>query len=140
MKQMKKFLIHLLMLVMLTPGLACGPFMTVGKAHAAAVQMKDMPNCHGMDMGKNTDGKDTSAKDGPMLFKDCSKADLFSADHVSLKKLDVTKAFFMAWADSVPAYVFTPVDFYATRGPPPDWPELSETQPSILLTTQRFRE
>ena len=126
------------MLVILTPPLACGPFMMAAKVHAATVQMKDMPNCPGMD--KDTGSKKTSGSDGPMLFKDCSKADLYSVDHASLKKPDTGKVFFMAWADNVPAYIFTPTDFHAIRAPPPDWPDLSQTQPSILLTTQRFRE
>lgn len=128
------------MLVMFTPGLACGPFMTADKAHAATVQMKDMPDCPGMNTSKDADSKGPSSKDGPMLFKDCTKADLYSADHVSLKKPDTVKTLFIAWADIVPVYVFTHADFHAIRGPPPDWPDLAQTQPSILLTTQRFRE
>lgn len=134
---MRKLLIHLLMFVMLMPGLACGPFMTSGKAHAAAVQMQGMPDCH--DMDKSTSSKKTSDGDNLMLFKDCSKADLYGAGHVSLKKPDTAKVFFVAWADIVPDPIFTPADFHDVRGPPPDWPGFSQIQPPILLTAQRFR-
>lgn len=133
---MRKLLIHLLMLVMLTPGLACGPFMSVGKAQAAQVTMQGMPDCEGMGGQKKTPNGDH------IFFKDCSKTDLFSADHASLEKPDLgSKVFFVAWVAAVPEYSFTPAETNAVRGrPPPDWPGLSETQPSILLTTQRFRE
>ncbi len=134
MQRMRKLLIHLLMLLMLTPGLVCGPFMA--KAQAAQPMM-DMPDCKGMNM----DSSETSGSDH-VFFKDCSKADLFSAGHASLEKPNLdSKIFFIAWeADIVPGYVFTPADFHTIRGPPPEWPDLSQTQPSILLTTQRFRE
>lgn len=137
---MKKLLVHLLMLTMLMPGLTCGPFMAAGKAHAATVQMPGMPDCHGMAMGKEANSKKSADGSGTMLFKDCTKVDLFSADHAVLKKPDTGKAFFIAWADTAPRYAFTPADFHAIRGPPPDWPGFSQTRPSILLTTQRFRE
>lgn len=134
---MRKLLIHLLMLVMLTPGLACGPVLGMAKAQATQIAMPDMPDCKGMGM---VDQK--KAPDGDhIFFKDCSKTDLFSADHASLEKPDLgSKVFFVAWVAAVPEYSFTPAETNAVRGPPPDWPGLSETQPSILLTTQRFRE
>jgi hypothetical protein len=135
---MRKYLLGFLMLVMLTPGLACGPFMGMDKAQAAQ-PMQGMEDCPGMG---NMDGAQKTSKDeSPMFFKDCLHVDLQSADHhADLKKPDTGKTFFIAWVDIVSSYVFTPSDFHAIRGPPPDWPDLSETQPSILLTTQRFRE
>lgn len=130
---MRKLLIHLLMLVMLTPGLVCGPFMGMDKAQA----MQGMEDCPGMGLADQEQAPDSDH----IFFKDCSKTDLFSAGHASLEKPDLGgKVFFMAWADIVPAYVFSPADFHTIRGPPPEWPDLSQTQPSILLTTQRFRE
>lgn len=137
---MRKLLIHLLMFAVLMPGLACGPFMSAGKAHAAAVQMEDMPDCHDAGRDNEAGSKKALNSDGLMLFKDCSKADLYSADHVSLKKPDTVKVFFVAWADLVPVPVFIPAGFHDVRGPPPDWPGISQTRPSILLTSQRFRE
>ena len=134
---MRKLLLGFLMLMMLTPGLACGPFMNAGKAQAAAVSMPDMPDCKGMGM----DSQKKSADSDPVFFKDCTKTDLYSADHASLQKSDVVeKVFFMAWAAVTPDYSFSPTGSHAIRGPPPDWPDISQTQSSILLTTQRFRE
>lgn len=137
---MRKFFIHLLMLLMLTPGLVCGPFMAAGKGQAAVMQMPDMPDCHGMAMVKDVDSKKSPDEHGTMLFKDCAKVDLFSADHTVLKKPDMGKMFFIAWADMPSQPYFTPANFHAIRGPPPDWPDISQTKPSIILTTQRFRE
>ncbi len=135
---MRKFLTHLLILIMLAPGLACGPFMGMNKAQAAQT-MQGMEDCPGMD---NMGGAQKAPKDNnPTFFKDCLHVDLQTADHhADLKTPNNGKVFFMAWADIVPTYVYTPADFHAIRAPPPDWPNLSEIQPSILLTTQRFRE
>ncbi len=137
---MRKFLVHLLMLLMFTPGLVCGPFMAAGKVQAAVTQMPDMPDCHGMVMDKDVDSKKSSADHSTMLFKDCAKVDVFSADHAVLKKPDMEKAFFIAWADMPSQPSFTPANFHVIRGPPPDWPDISKTKPSIILITQRFRE
>ena len=77
-----------------------------------------------------------------MLFKDCAKADLFkSGDLASVKKPDAGKMFIAGWvAATTPAYDLTRPASHAIRGPPPDWPELSRTRPSILQITQRLRE
>lgn len=76
-----------------------------------------------------------------IFFKDCSKTDLFSVNHASLEKPDLGgKVFFIAWTATTPEYSFTPAEANAIRGPPPDWPDVSQTKPSILLTTQRIRE
>jgi hypothetical protein len=130
---MRKFLHALLMILMLTPGLACGPILGVAKAQAAQASM---PGCKGMGMDSQK-----KAPDGDhVFFKDCMKIDLYSASHVSLKVPDLGgKVFFIAWAIATPDYGFKPAAYHAIRGPPPDWPGISETQPSILLTTQRLR-
>lgn len=125
---MRKILVHLLILVMLTPSLACGPFMPGGRTHAA----KAMPACHGMTAHANTHGT--------MLFKDCAKIDLQDANHAILKKPDAGKTFFLALTDAPERNDLTNTDFHDARGPPPDTPAVSQTKPSILLTTQRFRE
>ncbi len=96
--------------------------------------MQGMP-CH-----DQMDSKQDLSK-GVMLFKDCMKVDLSKVDHSTLQKPDLTgKIFHVAWADTVPAYNFIPTSQNLIRGPPPDWPGLSQTKPSILLTTLRFRE
>lgn len=133
---MKEFLVHLLILIMLTPGLACGPFMGKDRAQAAQT-MQSMEDCHGIGMASQKQPPDS----GHMFFKDCSKTDLFNASHVVLEQPNLdSNDFFIAWTNIVPAYIFSPANFQAIRGPPPEWPDLSQALPSILLTTQRFRE
>lgn len=136
---MKKLLLGFLMLMMLTPGLACGPIMGAGKAHAAQPAMEEMADCPGMGMNNN---KKSQGKDDPTFFKDCLHIDLQGADyHADLKKPDISgKSFFIASAFIVPDTVSFSIVANIIRGPPPDWPDISQTQPSILLTTQRFRE
>ena len=133
---MRKFLILLLMLLMLMPGLACGPFMNAGKAQAAQ-QMQGMEDCHGVGVDKSPKTPD---HEGKVFFKDCMKNDLSGVDHTVLKTPDLGgKALFTAWVAITPEFGFTPPNAQAIRGPPPDWPVFSQTQPSILLTTQRLR-
>lgn len=121
---------------MLTPGLACGPILGAAKAQAAQ-PMQDMEDCKGMEM----DSPEKIPGGDHVFFKDCSKVDLFSVDQASFEKPNLdNKIFFTAWVATTPDYSFTPAVNHTIRGPPPDWPDLSQTQPSILLTTQRFRE
>ena len=127
------------MLLMIMPGLACGPFMGASKAQAAqVVSMQGMPGCEGMGMA----GQERASDGSHAFFKDCAKVDLSGTGHVLLQAPDEGgKIFFAAWAQiETPDYRFTPADSHAIRGPPPDWPRPSQTQPSLLLTTQRFRE
>jgi hypothetical protein len=135
---MKKFLISFLMLVMLTPGLACGPFMIMAKAQAAQVA-QGMEDCHGMSA---SDSSQETSNNDHVFFKDCSKIDLQSADNAAdLKAPEVSgKTFSMTWEAIAPADDVTLLAENIIRGPPPDWPDLSGTQPPILLTTHRFRE
>jgi hypothetical protein len=136
---MRKFLLAFLMLLMVTPGLACGPFLGAAKAQAAQVSMPGMPDCKGM--GMDSGQKKAGDSGDHVFFKDCAKVDLSGVDHASLKAPDLGgKVFFIAWAATTPDDSVPPPQANAIRGPPPDWPGLSETQPSILLTTQRFRE
>ncbi len=136
MKAMRKFLISLLMLLMLMPGLACGPFMSTGKAHAAQ-PMQGMEDCHGMGMDKSQKAPD---HEGKVFFKDCMKNDLSGVDHTILKIPDLNgKILFTAWIAIIPDFGFAPPNAQTIRGPPPDWPAFSRTHPSILLTTQRLR-
>lgn len=138
---MRKLLIRLLMLLMLMPGLACGPFMTIGKAHAANGQMVGMPHCHGMAMAKDVGSKKSPPSNATMLFKDCTKVDLSGVDYETLSAPDlIGKVFFIAWATTIAKNNHTPAAVNAIRGPPPRRLDLvAETHPSILLTTQRFR-
>lgn len=138
---MRTFLIHLLMLLMLTPGLVCGPFMAAGEAQAAVTQMPDMPDCHGMEMGNKETGnkKSSGGHYGTMLFKDCAKVDLYSADHIGLKKPDMGKSLFTAWADAPAQPAFVPAASHAIRGPPFDARPIHINNHDLYLTTQRLR-
>ena len=134
---MKRLLIHMLMFMMLMPSLACGPFMSVDKAHAT--QMKStMPDC--AEMGMEKEKKQTSS-DTLMLFKDCLHVDLQGTDNpVNLKSPSLSDNFpLFVVADVVLPDSFLPINANVIRGPPPDWPDISQTRPSILLTTQRLR-
>jgi hypothetical protein len=130
---MRQILSGVLVFVMLMPGLACGPFMSAKKAHAAAALN---PPCHEQMKEKQNPEKET------MLFKDCAKIDLYSSGaHDILKKPDIAaKTFFFTGADILPVAANALSDASSIRGPPPDWPAVSQTKPSILLTTLRFRE
>ena len=137
---MNRFLLSFLMFVMLMPGLACGPFMA-SKAQASMSQMPlNMKDCPGI--GTEAAGKKPLNGDVPTFFKDCARADLQKVDgHASLKKPVFSSAAFpLAWVDTIQHDGFLPRNLNAIRGPPPDLPAFSQTQPSVLLTTQRFRE
>lgn len=75
-----------------------------------------------------------------MLTLDCMGVDLFQQD----AQADVPQPhssvdiIHFAWADLAANYNFQPVNIACIRGPP-DWAERTPNQPSIILTTQRFR-
>lgn len=130
---MRKFLITLMMLVMLTPSLACAMPVCVGHA---ATKAASMPCADHAD----NDGYQKSDADQKLnLLKDCMGIDLQVADSVSVDKPDIHASVF--------AFVLNS-DFSVTgfgekadviRGPPPGWPVAQSTQPSLILSTQRFR-
>jgi hypothetical protein len=115
---MKRLLFSLLILVMLTPSLACAGIMHVKKPEPCPMHM---------DQGKNTE---------VMFFKDCAKLDLLqSGGDVVLKQPDF----------SAPDYSFVPVTSPAwhdasgfglspVRGPP-----VTAAYPPVFLNTLRLR-
>ncbi|GJL85420.1 MAG: hypothetical protein DHS20C02_11950 [Micavibrio sp.] len=123
MKDMRKVLLGFMTLLMLTPVLACGMAFCPTMANAAEQQP-----CH-----------ETDGNDGPMLVVDCMGVDLFQQDvsndiqpDLSVDNVDY------AWADLVADYNFQPDNINGIRGPP-DQALRPQPQPSIILTTQRFR-
>jgi hypothetical protein len=131
---MRKFLTSFLMLVMLMPGLACA-----------------MPQCmHHLDKAHMAAGKpcsghenhESKAQNHPlMLFKDCAKVDMSAAcGDVVIKKQDFAGKIYVPAIHAFSTQVFGLAERHAIRGPPPDWPDVSQTIPSILLTTLRFRQ
>lgn len=135
MKVMRKFLLSFLILLMLTPSLACAMPVCANPAEAAAAK----PPCAD-HMDHHGDKKEKKSSSG-MLMKDCMGLELQVADNgPSIHKPDVSKDLpFIAVVAILPVSVLTPGDTTGIRGPPPDWPGHSQTQPSILLTTQRLR-
>lgn len=124
---MRNFLLGFMTLLMLMPSLACA--MTYCPMQSA--QAEEQKPCH-----QSEDGK----KDGPMLTLDCLGVDLFQQDAQAdvpqpQSFVDIIN---FAWADLAADYNFLPVNIHGIRGPP-DWAERTPNQPSIILTTQRFR-
>lgn len=120
---------------MLTPSLACAMPVCADKVEAVKTQQP----CAGHASehhGSKSEPKGNKAG----LMADCMGVDFQKADTASLEKPDLKSdsVVYALVADVVIAP--TPhTDVGTIRGPPPDWPALSQTQPSILLTTQRLR-
>ena len=128
---MRKFLLGFMAFLMLTPVLACG--MAFCPMTAAAQVAMEEP-CH--DMG-NMEEKTSKP---PMLALDCMGVNLFQQDaqaDVPQPQASVDIIHF-AWADLTADYNFQPTAVHFIRGPPFDT-ERPQSQPSIILTTQRFR-
>jgi hypothetical protein len=131
---MRQLLLGFLMLVMLTPSLACAMPMCADETPAAKAERP----C--ADHAPHPGEKKSDSKGGVGIMADCMGVDFQTADTASLEKPDVkTSPILFAVADEIPLQLFGHTDAGTIRGPPPDWPALSRTQPSILLTTQRFR-
>lgn len=131
---MRKFLAAILMLVMLTPSLACAMPICADVAQASVEQPCDGHTGH-QDIGKKEPASKVS------LMKDCMGVDLQVADDgASIKAPDFKQDIpfdigFIAHPVTSPS-----IAIIGNRGPPPRWPEYSRTRPSIILTTLRFRE
>jgi len=71
---------------------------------------------------------------------DCTGTDMQLPQQISVSKPDLKNSlhFDFIWADEKPAFAPVLASNKGIRGPPSDWPDLSQTQPSILLITQRF--
>lgn len=121
---MRKALLGFMTLLMLTPVLVCAmAFCPMQSAQAAGQQP-----CHQSDDNQ-----------GLMLSLDCMGIDLFQQDvsddiqpDLSVDSVDY------AWIDLVADYSFKPDNVNGIRGPPDRTVE-PQNQPSIILTTQRFR-
>jgi len=124
---MRNILLGLMTLIMLTPTLACA--MTVCPMQSA--QAEEQKPCH-----QSEDGK----KDGPMLALDCMGVDLFQQDvQADVPQPDQSiYTIHFSWADLTTGYSFRPSDLHFIRGPP-DGSRRTPDQPSLILTTQRFR-
>ena len=122
-KVMKQFLLGFLVLVMLTPALACTcPSDALASTHQEA--------------GHHHDGGDHHGKD---KSKDCAEASpQITAQAATLHAPDLKKdVLVFAWADEKPRWSPTLASDHAIRGPP-----FGSDPPSklpVFLTTQRLR-
>lgn len=119
------------MLVMLTPSLVCAMPICMDEALAAKAEMPCADH-----HGNKKEGK----SDKPTFMSDCAGVDMQKADTASLEKPDLKSgSLLFLLVDDLALDNLSHADAVTIRGPPPDWPALSRTQPPILLTTQRFR-
>lgn len=122
-----------MMLVMLTPSLACampvcGEKMVAKKATIPCTDHADYSSDQQSDAGQKV-----------KLLKDCMGVDLQVADSISVGQPDI-HVYTVALLPSDGPTVTTPDgEADVIRGPPPDWPVAHSTQPSLILSTQRFR-
>lgn len=135
---MKKFLAVIMMLVMLTPSLACAMPVCADEAQAAATEQPCAEHHAGHDTGS---GKESSSSPkGVNFLIDCMGVDLQTTDSAAVQKSDIQAGLIFA-AIPIMALPVVPAPAQSSeiRGPPPNRLTLSQTQPSILLTTQRLR-
>lgn len=131
---MRQLLLGFLMLVMLTPSLVCAMPICTDEALAAKAEVPCAD--HASHHGDKKEGKSNK----PTFMSDCAGVDMQKADTASFEKPDLkSDSLLFIMADGLVLDAFAHTDAGTIRGPPPDWPALSRTQPSILLTTQRFR-
>lgn len=122
---MKRLLLTLMVLMMLTPSLACAGIMCQPMSKPASAA--DMPCCP-----KNL--KETGVK----FFKDCAGIDLqIVSDHVSLNKQVFQSHDLFVMADFPRLEFRTTTSQHGIRAPPLEYERSSF--PPIYLSTQRLR-
>ncbi|MCE7887920.1 MAG: hypothetical protein DYH13_10530 [Alphaproteobacteria bacterium PRO2] len=128
-------LFGILVFLMLTPSLACAMPVCFDKAEA----VKANQPCAGHASEHHGDKSEPKSKKAG-LMADCMGVDFQKADTASFEKPDLkSDSIHFIMADGLALNNVSHTDAGTIRGPPPDWPALSQTQPSILLTTQRLR-
>ena len=124
---MKRILMTLMVLVMLTPSLACANLLCcVTQKQEAPAQ--DMP-CH----------KQEKQKSDVMFMKDCAKIDLQAATDVTFVKKQISQPHdLFVQADDVLRSPVNDVAAVGIRGPPRDI-VLASSSPPVYLATLRLR-
>ncbi|MBI3441765.1 MAG: hypothetical protein HY052_08220 [Proteobacteria bacterium] len=122
---MKKFLASFMIVAMLASTMVCGCW------HEAAAASHSH---HHSGDEHHHDAHDTGFK------QDCSGTDLQLPQQVSVNAHNLKNSLHLDHVLADQQLAWTPVlaSSSSIRGPPPNWPGLSQTHPSILLTTQRF--
>lgn len=133
-KDMKQLWLAFLMLVMLTPSLVCAMPVCTNEVLAAKAEVPCAD--HAGHHGDKKEGKSNKLT----FMSDCAGVDMQKADTAAFEKPDLKSApFLFVLVDDLSRDNLVHADAGNIRGPPPDWPRYSQTQPSILLTTQRLR-
>src|SRR6185436_9949199 len=127
---MKKFILRILMLAIVLPGLPGHWILSARKVHAAVLQ-PIKPGHSQIDQLLNLPKG--------WLFRDYTKIYLKNTTpNTALQKPDfVRKITYVAGEYIQTIYNFIPANQISIRGPPPDWTESSQLQPSPLLSTLR---
>ncbi|MCC6597552.1 MAG: hypothetical protein IT559_02035 [Alphaproteobacteria bacterium] len=119
---------------MLTPSLACAMPVCADDSRAEMTASQPCAEHHsGQDSAK-------IKSDKVNLILDCMGVDLQKVDTASVDKPNL-KTHFVVYtpAKAVIVQPVTHINAAIIRGPPPNRFLLSQSEPSILLTTQRFR-
>lgn len=133
-----------MMLIMLTPGLACASgfcYMPERPHHVKSAQ----PPCHHMDHGSEQMAKSQGDRNGKcrvMFLADCAGIDLQTASpggDISGPDIPSGKLLTLDGLTLLPVADFSPLSINAIRAPPPQRLASDIYQPSIILTTQRLR-
>lgn len=129
MRFMRNFITLLFIIAIAMPSMACA-------MNARAHGFSQSSSCH------STSAYSREHKNSPtvMLLIDCMGVDMQKAGTSGIDIPDLKKDFVVydltSGADVVQVLH---VHEGVIRGPPPNWPDFHETQPSLILTTQRFR-
>jgi len=126
---MRKILCAILVVLMVTPAMACGPFMRV--AHAGG--MSSTEQCHEQ---KNPEGDH-----GLKFFKDCYGVELqqTSTDSVVTQPDLKVEKIILPWMNTAANSAVLPVRFYDSHGPPYERLSLSSQSTPVFLKTGRLR-
>lgn len=131
---MRKFLFSFLIFLILTPSLACA--MPV----CAPEKQQQIIHEHCTDGFVSYQAREKTQNGKVKFLLDCMGVDMQKADTASIDKPDLKTDFVVyVLATDIVTSQITHTDADSIRGPPPDWPSAPETQPSLILTTQRFR-
>lgn len=121
------------MFLMLMPSLACAMPLCAGGKQAETMHQPCANHQTGHHKGKKETGKIN-------LLVNCMGVDMQQADMTRISKPDLKTDFvvYVPVTDIV-SHQIAHTGAGSIRAPPPDWPDLYETQPSLILTTQRLR-
>lgn len=126
-----------MMLVMLTPSLTCA--MPLCGEESATKAVAAPCAGHADDPTDDHGNRKSGAGQKLKLLKDCMGVDLQVVDSLLIEKTDIHSPVFIFALGDDPAVRRPDRKADAIRGPPPDRSTAHSAQPSLILSTQRFR-